>query len=840
MKVSYNWIQDYLDFPLPPVDELVKKIGAQLGAVESVTDLGVQYKGNIIAKIVSCEPLEGSDHLNVCLIDDGGAAKDVERNSDGLVQVVCGAPNARAGILVAWLPPGATVPSTVGKNPYVLEARKLRGAMSNGMLASPKELAIGDSHEGILEIDYEVLPGADFAETYKLNDYIIDIENKMFTHRPDCFGQLGVAREIAGILGKPFTSPEWYRQPQQNLTTYGSELKLAVKNEVPELVPRFMALAISNVEIGPSSVWMQTFLNRVGIRPINNIVDVTNYYMMLTGQPLHAYDYDKVRALDGGDTATLVARKPRDSERLTLLNGKTIDPRQDAILIATETTPVGLGGVMGGADTEVSDDTKNIILECATFDMYSIRRTSMAHGIFSDAVTRFNKGQSPLQNPAVLLQAAHDMVTGTAEYASNVIDIHNLPDGTAGRGSLHPTVSVTTEYINSRLGLSLNAEEMTQLLKNVECSVDTDGDTLHITTPFWRTDIELREDIVEEVGRLFGFDSLPLQLPHRTVTPIVADPLLQTKSLIRTVLSGFGANEALTYSFVHGKLLEATGQDGSLAFRLNNALSPDLQYYRISLLPSLLDKVHANIKNGYDEFALFELGKGHTTLHQDDDADGLPKEFDMLAFVYSAHDKLKKQGAAFYQAKHYAESLLAELGIAVTVEPIDEMPDVPIVKPYAQQRAGYVYEAESREFLGIIGELAPAIRRHLKLPAHTAGFELHLEPITRLMNSVKRYQPLSRYPSVEQDICLRVTVAQPYGELLTLVRDTLQTHVPSEAVFDLQPVDVYAREDDSEHKQVTFRVRVTHYARTLTDKEVTGLLDRVAEAAAENFSATRI
>ncbi|MDB5184633.1 MAG: hypothetical protein JWN38_441 [Candidatus Saccharibacteria bacterium] len=838
MKISVNWIQEYLQFELPSIDELVTKIGAQLGAVESVIDLTAQYQGIVVVKVVECSKLEGSDHLNVCLIDDGGVVQGVDRNEQGLVQVVCGAPNVRAGITVAWLPPGATVPSSFGKEPFVLGSRELRGVVSNGMLASPKELAIGDSHEGILEIDFDCSPGADFAETFKLNDQIIDIENKMFTHRPDCFGQLGVAREIAGILGRPFTSPDWWLGKQRPIEVQ-SALPLVVKNELPELVPRFTAIALAGVTIKPSPVWLQTYLSRLGIRPINNVVDVTNYIMMLTGQPLHAYDYDQVRALDGGEAATLIARNPRDSERLTLLNGKTINPRQQAIMIATETTLIGLGGVMGGADTEVTEATTNVILECATFDMYSIRRTSMTHGIFSDAVTRFTKGQSPLQNTAILQEAAFMIAdVAGASFGSEVVDLNALPEEVTARGALYPAIAINASFSNDRLGLNLTADEMAGLLGNVECAVSVDGDHLTVTMPFWRTDVEVREDIVEEVGRLYGFDKLPLELPERSIVAVVKNSLLETKRRLRERLRRTGANEVLTYSFVHGKLLEQTGQDPELAFRLGNALSPELQYYRISLMPSLLDKIHANIKTGYDEFAIFEIGKSHVLQHKDDGEDGLPLEMETLALAYAAADKLKKPGDALYTAKKYLAAIADELNIELKYVPITELPDAPMVKLYEQHRSAFVRDAASDEFLGIVGEFTAVTRKNLKLPVFAAGFELDNEALLKVSGSHSRYQALPRFPATEQDVCFRVPSELPYAELHDFVIATLAEIKPEQTKLSVAPLDLYQKDEAT--KQITFRLHLASYERTLTDKEVGVLVQVLAEKAQQTLNATLV
>ena len=841
MKVSLNWIKEFTPVDLS-IDELVEKIGSQLGAVEEVIDLGKKYQGIVVAKVVECKEVEGSDHLHVCKIDDGRKVKNVERDKDGYVQVVCGAPNVREGLLVAWLPPGTTVPSTFDADPFVLEAREIRGTKSNGMLASAKELAIGDSHEGLLEIDYECQPGADFADVYKLNDYIIDIENKMFTHRPDCFGMLGVAREIAGIQQVPFRSPDWYKEFKNKLTPHGSGLPLAVKNELPELVPRFIAVVLSGIEIQPSSIWTQSFLSRVGIRPINNVVDVTNYMMLLTGQPLHAYDYDKVTSRSSGEKACIVIRHPKKGEKLTLLGGKVIEPRSEGIVIATDKELIGLGGVMGGVDTEVNAATKNIILECATFDMYNIRRTAMEHGLFTDAVTRFTKGQSPLQNGRVIMQAAEEMIAaspGPTELTSELIDDSHV------RGSERP-VHVTAEFINERLGLGLKAREMKKLLENVEFTVHEDKDILAVTPPFWRMDIEIAEDIVEEIGRLYGFDKLPLELPRRSLIPPARDLLLETKTKVRNVLSAAGANEVLTYSFIHSDLLARVGQDVNNAFQLGNALSPDLQYYRLSLVPSLLGQVHANIKADYGEFALFEINQTHTKDLIDSETK-LPIEEYRLGFVFAADDKTAKAkyvGSPYYEAQKYVLDLLASFGVSAIFEPATgHEPKLAVGKaalaPFERGRAAYVKTLEGK-LLGEIGEFTASTRRNLKLPSFSAGFELDIHQIMEQSKVNSHYVALPRFPKVEQDICLKVSAELRYGELFDFVSAELAKIQPKNTLPMLSSVDIYQRQDDKAHKQITLRLSIASYEKTMRDSEVTKLLDEVAKATKQKFGAQRI
>ncbi len=847
MKVALNETQGFNeryhttgDIAPEGVEKLVEKIGAQLGAVEEVIDFGKKYQGIVVAKVVSCEPHPGADKLKLCKIDDAGTIKSVERDENNLVQVVCGAPNVREGLLVAWLPPGVTIPSTFDKETVVLEAKEIRGEVSNGMLASCKELNLSDDHSGILELpEDKAKPGDDFAKTFGLDDYIIDIENKMFTHRPDLFGFLGVARELAGIQGMPFKSPEWYVNPK-TLDIESEELKLEVKNELPELVPRFTAITMRDVKVGPSPLWLQILLSKLGMKPINNIVDCTNYCMYLTAQPLHAYDYDKLAKGNTQKGISIEVRKSRKGDKLKLLSGKEITfDNEAAILITSGDKPVGIGGVMGGSGTEVDQNTKNIVIECANFDMYSIRRTSMQHGLFTDAVTRFTKGQSPLQTTAVLAKIIDEIhQSAGGKIASDVIDITSRQSLVVSR-----QVKVSPNFINSRLGFGLNGQEIAELLLNVEFEITgdlgpaTSDSEFAVQIPFWRTDIEIPEDIVEEVGRLRGYDSVPLALPRRSAFPVGPDLLLGFKQQLRRVLAQLGANETLNYSFVNASLLEKVGQNKNSAFKIANALSPDLQYYRLSLSPSLLEKVHMNIKAGYDRFALFEIGKSHIKEFKTDD---LPHEFERVALVFAGTTK-ESHSSAYYEAKNYLTHLLEALGIepfSVTLEPLDPQVNDQATTYYQPGRAATIKIAD--KIIGRIGEYKPSVARALKLPDQSAGFELDTLTLLEYADSKPSYQPLSKYPSLSQDICLEVAAEITYGELTRALEEALKNNIENEARFSLTPLDIYQTQKLKGHKRITFRVTVTSFTRTLKESEVTDLLDKAANQLAGSLGAVRI
>lgn len=832
MNVSLNWVQEFTDLSGVSADEILQRIGAQLGAVEEVVNIGARYDNIVVAKIVSCQKHPDADKLSVCLVDDAGVTPNVDRNADGLVQVVCGAPNVREGLLVAWLPPGSTVPSTIGKDPFVLGTRELRGVVSNGMLASSSELGISDDHEGILEIteDDKEKPGQAFKELYGLDDVVIDCENKMFTHRPDCFGILGVGRELAGITGKAFVSPKWYCDTAKHLGT-----GFKSNNTVPEKVPRFTVQVINNVTVRPSPMFIQTALMRVGSRPINNIVDLTNYYMHLTAQPTHAFDYEKVKALCSGEV-TIFPRMAEDGEELELLNGKTIKLTAQDIVIATDKQAIALGGVMGGAATEVDDNTKNIIVECANFDMYTIRRTSMRHGLFTEAVTRFNKGQSDLQNDVVLNQLSKDIIAFADATLGVAYDSH--PEKMADHW---PAILVSVDFVNARLGSKLKAEDMKTLLQNVEFDVDIEDGNVVVSAPFWRKDIEIPEDIVEEIGRLYGFDKLPVTLPLRPIRAAPKNLTIELEQQIRSNLASAGANEILTYSFVSDKVLQYAEQDISQAYQLSNALSPELQYYRLTLTPSVLSKVQQNIRAGYDRFVLFEINKAHVKSYGLTD-EGVPQEVDSLSLVYAANPKTvdPSEGAPYFKAKKYLDHLSICLGLQLDYEPLTSEPAYEVTKPFNWKRSAMVKDRATGTLIGVVGEFTPNIRRNLKLPSYIAGFEISINALKDIANKSNSYQPLSRFPHITQDITFKTAVDQQFVDILEHLEHQLSQY-GSENGFavKVETLDIYHKEH-SKNKHVTFRVDIHHPDRTLKTDEVTTYIDEVVTAVGKKIDAQRV
>ncbi len=821
----------------PP--ELTEKLNSQIGALEGIDYLGQIYTGIYIVKVKSVQPHPDADKLQVVKIDDGGAMLGLARDENDLIQIVCGAPNVRAQMLAVWIAPGAVVPATASDaEPFKLSSLKLRGVTSNGMLASPKELNLSDDHSGIVDVE-EVLGlnqnqgeatsliGKTYSEVFELDDVIADFENKMFTHRPDCFGHLGIAREISAIEGLKFKSPDWYalgseQEILNQVQDDKSDTKLKV-NIQTKACPAYRATIIEDVQVGASPQWMQTTFRSLETSPINNLVDITNYMMILTAQPQHAFDLDKLKKLgnlNNSDELEIIIRNAHEGEELALLNGKTIKLSVEDIVIATPQKAIALAGVMGGSETEVDDNTKNVLLETATFDMYTVRRTSMRHGLFTDAVTRYTKGQPAAQIDAVAAKSGEmykDLAGG--KISLSLRDNFGAPSPL--KGGAGAQVNLSLAKLNSVLGLELKLSEVEEILSRVEIKLNKiSDDTLEITPPFWRTDLEIPEDIIEEVGRIYGFNKIPAELQTRQIQPARTNPSIKLKSEIRNYLARLGANETLNYSFVHGKLLAAAGQNLDLAFKIRNALSPDLQYYRLSLTPSLLGQIHKNIKDGFDAFSLFEIGKVHIKNHFDELEDSIPAEMPRLSLVVANKDG--SPADAYYLAKKYLTELLNHLQIKfslVRTDPEFFGDKIPVTAPFSQINSATIFIDEKPA--GIIGNINPQTALKLKLPSGAAAVEMDLHGLLDKFNTDPIYKPIGKFPSVHQD----VTVEVPAGAIYSAVeRKVARILSSSKFKFSVHPVSIYQADAASATKKITFALELSHAERTLQKAEVNQLV----------------
>lgn len=826
MIISVNWLKKFV-LNLPEIGELSKLIGARLVEIEGVENLGEKYKDVIIAKVISAEKVENSDHLNLCKIDDGGVRKDIERDENGFVQVVCGAPNVRAGIFVAWLPPESIVPETFGSENFKLGARKLMGNMSNGMIASIRELGLGDEHDGILEVSPEVFEngiqaGDSFAEKFELNDFLIEVENKSLTHRPDCFGIVGFAREVAGILGEEFIEPEFIK----GLNFEGVEdREIDIEIQNPKICERYTAAIfdVSNILKNPNLTIEKTYILRSGMRPIDEITDLANKIMFETAQPLHTFDLEKLENLNGSSDIKIIVRNAFEGEELELLDGKKIKMNEKDIVIATGESgkiAIALAGAMGGISTAIDENTSNILVESATFNLYNLRNTQMRHGIFSEAITRFTKGIPQMLSRKVLDLFAEDILAMGGKSLSLIADSKD------NNYQEQLKISVSNDEINQVLGTDFSNDQIHQTLENVGILTENKNSETFLV-PFWRNDLHIKEDLIEEVGRLNGYDNIALQLPARTFKAVKKAKIDLLQSEIREILTASGANEILTYSFIHGDLLEKVDQDSQNSYKIVNSISPDLQYYRQTLTPSLLSKVSQNIRAGFGEFAIFEMNK-ITEKSLGLNEENVPIEQKKLAFVYVNN----KGENAFYQAKNYLDFLCKKLGIEVEFSKFN-LKKSPLSTEFESKRSAVIEIQNNGKkiTLGVIGEFKKSVQKSLKLPEATAGFELDLNILLEnFAGSNVKIKNFSKFQSVERDISINVDEKREFSEIFDIFENISDKFENIE--IEVLPIDIFKNSDKT--KNISIRFKITPFEKTLTGEEIHEIVQKIEELAQDN------
>lgn len=853
MKISLNKIKSYVSLPADSSDdELVKLIGSRLVEIEEVIDLAPAYQGIYIAKVVKAEPIPGT-HLHLCEIDAGEHNAEFKQLENGFVQVVCGAPNVHAGMLAVWITPGAIVPETYGAENFKLSVRKLQGYESNGMLAGPDELGLGGEHKAIAEIAPTMAqPGDRFADVFDLNDKILDVENKSLTHRPDCFGLIGFAREVAGILGLEFTEPDLFQQINRPLQTVAaSDVKIRIAD--PELCPRYTCAVFELSDNQPSKYLTPeaVFLAKAGMRTVDPMVDLTNILMLETGQPLHAFDYDKLIAVGGKPKAEIIVRAARDGEELQLLDGKTIQLADFDIVITSNDIPVALAGAMGGKNTEIDASTHRVILESATFSLYHLRKTQMAHGIFSEAITRFTKGQ-PAALCSVVLEAALAELKVTPLAVNEAYPAPQKP----------VVVKITTDEINGLLGTHYDATTIVQTLESVGFAVESDSKQpsfsgtsatneeraerpeprndgragacpekngcycqtacLKVTSPAWRTDIHIAEDVIEEVGRLLGYDNITLTLPTKPFIEAELDPMLRLKRQIRQTLShDLNMHELLTYSFVSCNLIEKVNQDPTESYEIVNSISPELQCFRQHIVPSLLDKVRENLKAGHRAFMLYEQNQV-TTQSAGQDSDGAPQVATHLGIV-DLHD--------FYHLKAQILALLRhKLKLDFNYRPF--ACDSATAKAYP-----YLEPAHSAELvwqdqvIGAFGELKAGVLQRFKLADTTvSALELSLDPLAQAQPELQVSVQLSKFPSVERDLTLRLAADVAYWRVFEMLETALRG---LKLLFTVTPLSIYQAATADATKNLSFHLKFSSPDHTLTPAEISAIMDKIAQSAAE-------
>lgn len=801
MRVPYRWLREYCA-PDITIEELEQRLTISGTKVEAIHAHGVGGEGAnfVVGKVVSCGKHPDADRLNVTTVDvgDGGEPQ----------QIVCGAPNVAAGQTVAVARPGAIMPDGTK-----LKKAKLRGVTSNGMICSEDELGLaGERSGGIMVLDDHLAAGTPLADVLPILDAVIEFE--ITPNRPDCLGVYGIAREVHAATGAPLAPAPWADDPGTPGYVPGAHVRI----EAPDLCPRFTARVFENVTIGESPRWLKARLLAAGLRPISNVVDITNYAMLLTGHPLHAFDLDKVA---GGE---LTVRRAQDGEQIETLDGQTRTLDSDMLLIEDADGPTSIAGVMGGARSEVADSTTRVLMEVASWIGPNIHRTSNKLQLRSEASGRFEKGLAPEQAAEAQAVATKLMIELTgATVAGGTID--------AGPFAADPwpskTIRLREARVASLLGLVIPRARQKATLTALGFGVQDAPDGLDVTVPpFRRNDVTREADLVEEVGR-FDLDKLPATLPKRrgTAGRMSADQRLRRRAV--DALVGRGAYEIVGWSFTEpgvAERLRLPADDPRRSFvALQNPMSEDHSVLRTTVLGSLLDAVAHNVARGNADLALLESGAVYVAR----EGEQLPHEHRALGAV--VHGRLtppswgdtdnKAEVADFFAAKGLLAAVLDTLRVEWSVEAAPE----PFLHP---GRSARVLVGPEGEPVGWLGELHPLVGRAWELDGTVAAFEVDLDRVVAHAVAVPRYQDLTSFPPVHQDLAVIVENGVRAADVLSVVRDA-----GGKLLQDVRVFDVYTGEQVGEgSKSLALALTFQAPDRTLSENDIAPIRGKVVTA----------
>ena len=798
MKIPYSWVKEFVEVDLTAEQAAERLVNAGL-EVPSVTAIAPDLRGVVVGEIEAIEREVGESHghrLVVCRVSTGR-----ERFA-----VVCGAPNTRVGLRAAFAPPGATLPG--GR---AIGVAKIRDAESQGMLCSERELGLGEEHEaGVLALDADAPLGADLIEHLGLDDRVLEIE--ITPNRPDCLSVLGVARELAALTGGRLRPPRIAAREGRE-----SARSLArVRVEAPDLCPRYTVRVIGGVRVGPSPAWMAARLRACGLRPISNVVDVTNYVLWELGHPLHAFDGDRVT------DATFVVRRARPGERFTTLDGQDRALDDSMLVIADPARAIGLAGVMGGANSEVGPATTRVFLESAYFAPASIRRTSRALGLRTDAAYRFERG-ADIEGLVDAGARAAQLMAGLAggAVARGMIDVYR-------RRRKPVRVRLRLSRVARVLGIAPTRTHARRILTGLGLGVRDRGRDLDVEVPSFRRDLAMEDDLAEEIIRVWGYDKIPSTLLSGATVEVARESdRLRQEGLVRRALVGAGLMETVVYSFSdpgRAAALRAPGDPDPVA--LLNPLSQDASVLRQHPLDGVLGVVGTNVRRQQGDVRVFEIGRTYARAPGGDTGTTEPR-WTAVALAGARRDPAwHGDGAAVdvYDAKGYAEHVLATLGLSAHTRQGGRLGG------FEPDSHGTLV-TDTGDVVAEFGEVSASARERfgIDVPVFVAAIPLDRLPILPV---APRYQPLPRFPSVQRDMAF--SIADP-----ALAVAAVQAAIARAAGALLREVamfDVFRLPDGA--RSVAWRLTFQADDRTLTDEEVNAIHGRVAEAVSREFGIT--
>ncbi|BHH83756.1 phenylalanine--tRNA ligase subunit beta [Desulforhopalus sp. 52FAK] len=807
MKFTLNWLKDYIDTGDLTPEQLSDELTMLGLEVDSVTPLFQDLAVLKTGLVVSREKHPDADKLSLCQVQIGEETH----------QIVCGAPNVREGLAVVVALPGAVLPGNfkIGKS-------KIRGVKSFGMICSERELGLSNEHDGIMELPEGTEHGQAFIDAMGLSDLCIDVD--LTPNRPDCASVIGVAREVASVVGNKLT------MPVENATIEETSNEFSVEIRNPELCPRYAGKLIKDVKIGPSPWWLRKLLISVGLRPINNVVDITNFVMLEYGQPLHAFDFDN---LEGGK---IIVRTPTESE----LNFSTLDETErkldaDMLMICDAKQPVAVAGVMGGLNSEVSDTTTNVLLESACFNSVSVRKTGRKLNLSTDASYRFERGVDP-EGTINALERAAQLIAELGEGSMGNDGIDSYP----GKVAIEP-IALNVSRTNTLLGIELSSQQISDMLSSIDLQCEAEGDNIiKVTAPAFRVDIEREADLVEEVARLYGYNNIPTSLPTVNLSYPAQDPSRLKRLSICQKMTTIGYTEAINYSFIADKHISMLGIDAKdsrfASVKLLNPLSEDQAVMRTTLLPGLLENVKRNINFQRPAVKLFELGK----VFYPQGVNEQPIEENRLAGLLSGN--VHGEGAPLYykhspvdifDAKGCVEFICREMGLGNISD------DSALQFTIPEENQGEVYSTSgysldlyyNDEKIGSVGRIKDNILRNFSIKNEVYYFDLDFDALCGLDTKNIKFSSLPVYPSVKRDIALVVEEQVSAGQLLSAVQTSKDKLIENSEIFDV----FQGEKIPTGYKSVALTITYRSQTKTLTEKNVEKSHSKIVRMLTEKF-----
>ena len=783
MQVSLKWLKEYVDVQLAP-RELAARLTAAGTEVSRLVVTG-GWENVFVAELVDVQPHPNANRLRLATVEMEGARQTV----------VCGAPNLNVGDRIAFARVGAVLKDGHSGETVTLKPAAIRGVVSEGMVCSPRELGLSDEHEGILVLPADAPLGAKLADY--LGDVVLDLE--VTPNRPDMLSMLGVAHETAALAGGSV------REPPADYIEAGEDIKdkVAVEIRDAELCPRYCAALLTGVKIGPSPGWLKARLEAGGVRSINNVVDITNFVMLEYGQPLHAFDYDKIRH------GRIVVRRACDQERLVTLDGAEHKLARETLVIADPERALAVAGVMGGANSEITGATVNILLESASFKPAGIHHTAAELKMGSEASRRFERGISPELTLRAARRAAGLMVEICgATAARGIVDVY------PGRVAA-PAIALTAAEFRRILGMDIELERIKAVLGSLGCALE-DGRTgeLLVSAPYWRSDIRIAADVIEEVARVLGYENIPYTRLAHEIPPFLPSPLYALKNRIKNILSGYGAVEIMGYSITSRDVLQK-GLNAELPvepLKLLNPMAADQECLRTSLRGSTLTALAFNLKRNQGNIFIFELG--HVYLPR---AGDLPEEPEMLCGVLTSAGQEKvwqarREPLDFYDAKGIVEGLMHQLGAAVSFEAASD----------SGLRAGHQAALMAGgQTLGVLGEIHPQVASAFELSTPVFLFEISVSALLNVAGSLGSYSVLPRFPAVERDLALIVDEGVTHSQITGIIRQFAL--VKKVTLFDVYK----GKQVTGGRKSLAYSLTFQAADHTLKDAEVDGVMAAV-------------